>query len=611
MERPSTNYSFRANLSFTGDAISPETELAMEREEKMNATTQPAALTDTAGAPLDRPWLKSYPSNVPHTIDDASIGTLNDIFLKAVADYSNRAAAESFGKRITYAELGRNGDAVASWLQQQGLKKGDRVAIMLPNVMAYPAIIYGVLMAGGTVVNVNPLYTPRELTYQLQDSGARFLFVLENFGATVEEALPDLKLDRMVVVKPGDLLGAKGTIVNFVSRYVKKAVRSFSLPKSVPFKTVLREGARTKPEIVPVTRDDIAFLQYTGGTTGVSKGAVLLHRNVVANVLQCEAWMRPFFGEREDHVMVTALPLYHIFGLTVCSLLMTRIGGCQLLIANPRDIPGFVKTMQKSRITLMSGVNTLYNALAHAPGIREVDFSQLVFAVAGGMATQEAVAKKWKEISGQPIVEGYGLSETSPVVCANRLDIEEFTGTIGYPLPSTDVTVRASDGSILPPGERGELCVKGPQVMAGYWQRPDETAQVMTQDGYFRTGDVAMILPDGQVKIVDRMKDMILVSGFNVYPNEVEDVLVRHPGVMEAAVIGLPDEQSGEAVVAYVVPRDPNLDPDELRRFCRENLTGYKVPRRIEFRETLPKTNVGKVLRRVLKDEAASSHEAL
>ncbi|KLK93759.1 long-chain fatty acid--CoA ligase [Microvirga vignae] len=573
----------------------------------MNATTQPASVTDPAGQASNRPWLKSYPPNVPQVIEDAKIGTLNDIFRNAVTEYPNRVAAESFGKRITYTQLGRSADAVVSWLQQQGLNKGDRVAIMLPNVMAYPAILYGVLLAGGTVVNVNPLYTPRELAYQLNDSGARFLFVLENFGETVEEALPDLKLDRVILVAPGDLLGLKGVIVNFVSRHVKKAVKPFRLPKTVPFKAVLSEGARKKPQAVTVTRDDIAFLQYTGGTTGVAKGAVLLHRNVVANVLQCEAWMRPFFGEREDHVMVTALPLYHIFGLTVCSLLMTRIGGCQLLIANPRDIPGFVTTLKKSKITLLSGVNTLYNALAHAPGIREVDFSQLVFAVSGGMATQEAVAKKWKEISGQPIVEGYGLSETSPVVCANRLDIEEFTGTIGYPLPSTDVTVRANDGTILPLGERGELCVKGPQVMAGYWQRPDETARVMTQDGYLRTGDVAVILPDGQVKIVDRMKDMILVSGFNVYPNEVEDVLVRHPGVMEAAVIGLPDEQSGEAVVAYVVRKDPNLDPEELRRFCRENLTGYKVPRRIEFRETLPKTNVGKVLRRVLKDEVASN----
>ncbi len=571
----------------------------------MNATTQPAALKGAAGAPTAKPWLDSYPANIPHTIDEGRIGTLVDIFRAAVAEYPNRPAVESFGKRMTYAELGRTADAVAAWLQGQGLQRGDRVAIMLPNVMAYPAILYGIQLAGGTVVNVNPLYTPRELTHQLKDSGARFLFVLENFAAVVEESLPAHKLDRVVLVTPGDLLGLKGAVVNLVSRYLKKAVRPYRLPEALSFKSIVAEGAERRLQPVTVSPDDIAFLQYTGGTTGVAKGAVLLQRNVTANVLQSEAWMRPFFGERQDHVMVTALPLYHIFGLTVCSLLMTKIGGCQLLIANPRDIKGFVATLKKSRVTLMSGVNTLYNALAHAPGIREVDFSQLVFAVAGGMATQETVARKWKEISGQPIVEGYGLSETSPVVCANRLDIVEFTGTIGYPLPSTDVTVRAEDGSILPLGERGELCVKGPQVMAGYWQRPDETAKAMTQDGYFRTGDVAVIQPDGQVKIVDRMKDMILVSGFNVYPNEVEEVLVKHPGVMEAAVIGLPDESSGEAVVAYVVRKDPALTPDDLRLFCRENLTAYKVPRRVEFRDSLPKSNVGKVLRRLLKDEVS------
>jgi long-chain acyl-CoA synthetase len=576
---------------------------AQKREERMNATPSTSVLAGTAGDLASRPWLKSYPPSVPPVIDEAGIGTLNDIFRKALQDFPNRAAVESFGKRMTYGELGRDADAVASWLQGQGLKKGDRVAIMLPNVMAFPAILFGVLLAGGTVVNVNPLYTPRELTYQLKDSGARFLFVLENFAATVEESLLEVKLDRVVLVTPGDLLGLKGTIVNLVSRHVKKAVRPFRLPQAAAFKAIMAEGARRKPQAVAVSPDDIAFLQYTGGTTGVAKGAVLLHRNVVANVLQCEAWMLPFFGERQDHVMVTALPLYHIFALTVCGLLMTKIGGCQLLIANPRDIPGFVKTLQKSRITLMSGLNTLYNALAHAPGIEKVDFSQMVFAVSGGMATQEAVAKKWKDVTGQPIVEGYGLSETSPVVCANRLDIKDFTGTIGYPLPSTDVSVRGSDGTVLPYGERGELCVKGPQVMAGYWQRPDETAKVMTQDGWFRTGDVAVILPDGEVKIVDRMKDMVLVSGFNVYPNEVEDVLVKHPLVMEAAVIGLPDEHSGEAVVAYVVRKDPSLTADDLRQFCRENLTGYKVPRRIEFREALPKTNVGKVLRRALKEE--------
>jgi len=570
----------------------------------MNATPQPAALKGAAGAPTAKPWLDSYPSNIPHTIDEDRIGTLVDIFRAAVAEYPNRPAVESFGKRMTYAELGRNADAVAAWLQAQGLQRGERVAIMLPNVMAYPAILYGIQLAGGAVVNVNPLYTPRELTHQLKDSGARFLFALENFAAVVQESLPDLKLDRVVLVTPGDLLGLKGAIVNLVSRYLKKAVRPYRLPEAAPFKSIVAEGAARRLQPVAISPDNIAFLQYTGGTTGVAKGAVLLQRNVTANVLQCEAWMRPFFGERQDHVMVTALPLYHIFGLTVCSLLMTRIGGCQLLIANPRDIKGFVATLKKSRITLMSGVNTLYNALAHAPGIREVDFSQLVFAVSGGMATQEVVARKWKEISGQPIVEGYGLSETSPVVCANRLDIVEFTGTIGYPLPSTEVSIRAVDNDrVLPPGEPGELCVKGPQVMAGYWQRPDETAKVTTSDGFFRTGDIAVMQPDGSLKIVERIKDMVLVSGFNVYPNEVEEVLAAHPGVLEAAVIGVPDAHSGEMVAAYIVRKDDNLSEADLRAFCKDRLTGYKIPRRVVFRDSLPKTPVGKVLRRELRDE--------
>ncbi|MBM6592447.1 AMP-binding protein [Microvirga pudoricolor] len=568
----------------------------------MNATPQAATFSAGADAP-SKPWLASYPPSVPPAIDE-NVGTLVDMLQASVSAFPERPAVESFGSRMTYTELGRASDAVASWLQHQGLEKGDRVAIMLPNVMAYPAVIFGILKAGYAVVNVNPLYTARELGHQIQDSGARILFVLENFAHTVEEALPSLKLDRTVIVAPGDLLGLKGAIVNLVSRRVKRAVKPYRLPSSITFKTVMKEEGSCKPKAVAVSPDDVAFLQYTGGTTGIAKGAVLLHRNVAANVIQTEFWMRPHFGERTDHVMIAALPLYHIFGLTVCSLLVVRIGGCQLLIANPRDIPGFVKTLKSRPFTLMAGVNTLYNALANAPGIEQVDFSRMVLAAAGGMATQEAVARKWKLITGKPIVEGYGLSETSPIVCINRLDIEDFTGTIGYPIPSTDVSVRSGDGTPLPYGERGELCIKGPQVMAGYWKRPDETAKVMTADGYFRSGDVAVIEPDGRVRIVDRMKDMVLVSGFNVYPNEVEDVLVRHPGVLEAAVIGLPDEASGEAVVAYVVRKDQALQADALRAFCRENLTGYKVPRRIEFREALPKTNVGKVLRRALKDEA-------
>ena len=556
---------------------------------------------------FQRPWHARYPQGVPTRIDPASVGTLADLFRDAVAAYGPRPALESFDKEMSFAELARQAEAVASFLQARGLKKGDRVAIMMPNVMAYPAILFGVLIGGYTVVNVNPLYTPRELAHQLNDSGAKTLFVLENFGHTVEEAAGRLALERVVIVAPGDLLGLKGHLINFVSRRVKKAVKPFSLPGSVRFTQALKEGAARPLASVPIGADDVAFLQYTGGTTGVAKGATLTHRNVAANVLQVEAWFKPFAGDRSDHVMITALPLYHIFALTACGLFMTRMGAKQILIANPRDIDGFVKTLKKKRFTMTVFVNTLYNALANHRDIGSVDFSSLSFCISGGMATQAAVAKKWKALTGKPIVEGYGLSETSPVVTANRLDIEEFTGAIGYPLPSTDVQICSAEGEVLPMGETGELCVKGPQVMTGYWNRPDETAKVTTQGGYFRTGDIATIEPDGLVRIVDRIKDMILVSGFNVYPNEVEDVLAAHPKVLEAAVIGLPDEQSGEAPAAYIVPKDPTLTPEEVRAWCRENLTGHKVPRQIHFRESLPKTNVGKMLRRALRDEVTGA----
>ena len=560
-----------------------------------------------AGATFDnaqKPWLKSYPPGVPAAIDESRIGSLADLFRDSVARFAERPAVESFGKRQTYAELGEAANAVASWLQTRKLKKGDRVAIMLPNVMAYPAILFGTLISGLTVVNVNPLYTARELTHQIKDSGARILFVLENFGHTVEQALPDLDLDEVVVVKPGDLMGLKGLIVNFVSRRVKKAVKPFRLIGSAEFASIMHTHRGKAPPAVAVLPDDVAFLQYTGGTTGIAKGAVLRHRNITANLEQVRVWMADYIGDRPDHVMVTALPLYHIFALTVCCMLMCRIGGCQLLIANPRDIPGFVKTLKSRPFTLLSGVNTLYNALANNPGIKEVDFSQVRLCISGGMATQAAVAQRWRDLTGQNIVEGYGLSETSPVVSANRLDLKDFTGTIGYPLPSTDVSIRSvGDGAAVPSGEPGELCVKGPQVMPGYWKRPDETAKVMTADSFFRTGDIAVLLPDGQIKIVDRIKDMVLVSGFNVYPNEVEEVLATHTGVLEAAVIGVPDEHSGEAVAAYVVKRDAALTEADLRAFCKDKLTGYKLPRRIVFRDSLPKTPVGKVLRRELREE--------
>lgn len=556
-----------------------------------------------------RPWLAHYPPAVPHTLDEARIGTLADLIDTACTKYADRPAFESFGKTISFAETGRAARAFAAWLQAQGFQKGDRIALMMPNILAYPAAIFGALIGGFTVVNVNPLYTARELTHQLADSGARALVVIENFAHVVEEAKPNLKLDAIVIATAGDLMGFKGAIVNFVARRIKKVVKPYHLPGSMSLKGILAGSAEMAP--VTIRPEDVAFLQYTGGTTGVAKGATLTHRNVASNVEQSALWLEwalePPLGRSDyQHVMVTALPLYHIFALTCCCMFMLRIGAKGLLIANPRDIAGFVKTLKTSRFTLMSGVNTLYNALANHPEIGQVDFRELRFAVAGGMATQAAVARHWKEVTGRPIIEGYGLSETSPVASINRPDIAEFSGTIGYPVPSTDFAIRDADGNDVPAGEPGEICIRGPQVMVGYWNRPDETAKAMTPDGFFRSGDVGVLLPDGQIRIVDRMKDMVLVSGFNVYPNEVEDVLAGHPGVLEAAVIGLPDEHSGEAVAAFVVRKDDALTADELRAFCKESLTGYKVPKQIIFRESLPKTNVGKVLRRALREEVSA-----
>jgi len=550
-----------------------------------------------------RPWLASYPEGVPADIDESEYSTLVDMFRASVANYASRPAMASFGARLTYGELGRAAISVAAWLQSRGIKKGDRIAIMSPNVLAYPAILFGALLAGAVVVNVNPLYTPSELEHQLNDSGARFLFVFENFAATAQAAWSRMKLERAIIVRPGDLMGLKGLIVNFVSRYVKRMTPEYSLPSAVPFAQVLQAGAEEHFAPVEVGRDDIAFLQYTGGTTGVAKGAVLLHRNVAANVVQSWAWLRAYLEPTAPHTMVTALPLYHIFGLTACCLLIVKTGGCCLLIANPRDLTGLIASMKKSRFTLFSGVNTLYAALADHSEIGGVDFSNLVLNISGGMSTQEVIAHRWKELTGKPIVEGYGLSETSPILTINRPDIPEFTGAIGFPQPSTFISLRTDDGGIVPFGERGELVVKGPQVMPGYWRRPDETAQVMTEDGYFRTGDIAVMTPDGQFKIVDRLKDMILVSGFNVYPNEVETALVEHPKVKEVAVIGVPDKHSGETPMAFVVARDPSLTREELYKFAHEKLTGYKIPRHYEFRDSLPKTNVGKILRRALKEE--------
>jgi long-chain acyl-CoA synthetase len=552
-----------------------------------------------------RPWLSAYPPGIPAELDIDGLGTLVDLFEECMTRSAMRPALESFGARISYAALGASSEAIAAWLVAQGLTKGDRVAIMMPNVAAYPAAIFGVLLAGCTVVNVNPLYTPRELTAQLNDSGARILFVLENFAHTVVRALPDLTLDRVVLAGPGDGLGLKGRLITLASRHLKKAVPAYRFPNGVAvrFDAVIRAGTG-KPKVrVPIGQDDLAFLQYTGGTTGVAKAAMLTHRNIMANVEQSRIWFRVSAEDGAARVMVTALPLYHIFALTCCFFFFMKVGGCCLLIANPRDADGFIKTLKGTPFTHFSGVNTLFNLLINHPKIREVDFSKLDFVIAGGMAVQAAVAEKWKAITGRAIVEGYGLSETSPVVCVNPPDLTAWSGTIGYPLPSTDVSIRGLDGREVDTGEPGELCVRGPQVMAGYWKRPDETARATTADGYFRTGDVAVLNPDGQVRIVDRMKDMILVSGFNVYPNEIEDVLASHPGVLECAVVGAVNDETGEMVVAHVVRKDGAMTTDALRTFARSQLTGYKVPRRVVFHDTLPKTNVGKVLRRALRDD--------
>jgi long-chain acyl-CoA synthetase len=551
-----------------------------------------------------RPWLSSYPPGVPAEIDVESLGTLADLFETSVAAFADRPAILCFGSTMTYASLGKQARALAAWLRAQGLAKGDRVAIMLPNVPAYAVALFGVLSAGGTVVNVNPLYTPREFGQQISDSGARFLIVLENFGPTVAGALADVALERVLLVGPGDGLGLKGHVINLASRHVRKAVPPFQLPEglALPFTTALRRGSGMPHASVPVDPEDLAFLQYTGGTTGIAKAAMLTHRNVMANVEQSQL----FFNSKDPSILrcaVTALPLYHIFALTACFFQFMRNGGSCLLIPNPRDCDGMVRTLSRNRFTHLMGVNTLFNVLINHPKIHTVDFSHLDFVVGGGTAVQRPVAERWKALTGNTILEGYGLSETSPVVSANPPGIKAFSGTIGYPFPSTEVSIRDAAGKPVPGGQPGEICVRGPQVMRGYWNRPEETERAMTPDGFFRTGDVAVMEPDGQIKIVDRMKDMILVSGFNVYPNEVEEVLAAHPGVLECAVVGAPSEETGEMVVAHVVMKDPAVSTDALRAHARTQLTGYKVPRRVILHDALPKTNVGKVLRRVLRDE--------
>jgi long-chain acyl-CoA synthetase len=556
-----------------------------------------------------QPWLAEYPPGVPAQVSLDPRMTLVDVLEGAFRQYARRPAAACMGSRLSFSEVDQLSQDLAAWLQQLGLARGARVALMMPNLPQYMVAIAAVLRAGCVVVNVNPLYTPRELEHQLNDSGAEAILVLENFATTLEEVIDRTGVKHVVLVSMGDLLGWwKGRFVNFAVRHLKKMVPEFRLPVDdgrtvTPFALALAQGSRLSLRRTDLSGEDVAFLQYTGGTTGVSKGATLLHRNVVANIIQTEAWFKPMLDKVSGTQMtvVCALPMYHIFALTICYLMGARLGMMNLLIPNPRDIPGLVRTLQDYRVNMFPAVNTLFNALANDAGFARLDFSGLVVSNGGGMAVQEATANLWRKVTGCPIVEGYGLSETSPVATSNRVDSDSFSGTIGLPVPSTEITIRDDDGKAVSIGQPGEICIRGPQVMAGYWQRPDETDKVMTADGFFKSGDIGIMDERGYVKIVDRKKDMILVSGFNVYPTEIEQVVSLHPGVLECAAIGVPDAKSGEAVKLFVVKKDAALSEEDVAAYCRDNFTAYKRPRSVEFRDDLPKSNVGKILRRELR----------
>jgi long-chain acyl-CoA synthetase len=553
---------------------------------------------------MDRIWLKTYPPGVPAEIEYSQYRSIGELFEKNTEKYRDRPAYTNMGKTISFGELKRLSRDFGAWLQAKGLAPGARVAVMMPNCLQYPVSIFGILRAGYVVVNVNPLYTARELEHQLKDSGSEAIVILENFAHVLQQVIGRTPVKHVVIAALGDLLGLKGPIVNFVVRRIKKMVPQWSIAGALRFNPMLKEAARSALKPATVGHEDLAFLQYTGGTTGISKGAMLLHRNILANLEQAMAWVRPFLEDDDRHVMITALPLYHILSLTANGLLMMKMGGCNVLITNPRDIPGFVKELARHKFTMLTGVNTLFNALLNHPDFAKLDFSALRLSLGGGMAVQKAVADRWKQVTGCPIVEAYGLSETSPGVTINPLDIKDYTGAIGLPIPSTELVLRGDDGKEVRLGSAGEICVRGPQVMKGYWNSPAETAKVLGRDGFLATGDIGVMDERGYVRIVDRKKDMLLVSGFNVYPNEIEAVVVMHPGVLECAVIGVPDPHSGEVPKLFVVKRDPALTEADIRKHCEQNLTGYKRPKYIEFRKDLPKTNVGKILRRALREEA-------
>jgi len=550
---------------------------------------------------MNQTWLQSYPAAVPAEINLDEYASIHDILARACRKFAPRPAFRNLDTTITFAQLDRLSRDFAAWLQSQpGLQKGSRVALMMPNLLQYPIALFGVLRAGMVVVNVNPLYTARELEGQLTDSGAQAIVILENYAHVLERVLAKTSVQHVVTTQIGDLVAApRRWLLNFAIKRVKKMVPAWRIDHAVRFRTTLRRGARTKWQEPAVEPGDIAFLQYTGGTTGISKGAILTHRNVIANVLQIAAWTSPVVEEGRE-TLVTALPLYHIFSLTINCLLGIKNGGLNLLITNPRDMRGFVKELSRSKFTIITGVNTLFNGLLNTPGFAELNFAGLKFALGGGAAVQRAVAERWQQVTGVPMVQGYGLTETSPTLTCNVFTAE-YDGTVGVPIPSTEIQIRDDEDRVLPPGNEGEIYARGPQVMQGYWQQPGETEKVMTADGWLRTGDIGVLDERGFLRITDRKKDMIIVSGFNVYPNEVEGVIAAHPGVSECAVVGIPDSRSGEAVKAFVVRKDPELTPEALLAFCHQNLTNYKVPRFVEFRGDLPKNQIGKVLRRELR----------
>ncbi len=554
---------------------------------------------------MQKVWLKSYPPGVPATIDTDEYRSLGDLFEQSAAAFAARAAFVNMGKALTFEELERSSRFFAAYLQRElKLSVGARVALMMPNTLQCPIALFGALRAGYTVVNCNPLYMPRELAHQLKDSGAETIVVVENVASTLSEIIEQTQVKHVIVTQLGDMLGfPKDALVNFVVKYIKRQVPAWRIPHAVSFKSVLQMGKGLEFQPVDIGHDDLAFLQYTGGTTGVPKGAMLTHGNVLANVQQGRAWLKPFVKAGQETV-ITALPLYHIFALTTNCLTFLVIGATNVLITDPRDIPAMVKELAKHPFTAIMGVNTLFNALLNNPGFLKLDFSRLAIAIGGGMAVHRSASEKWKQVTGKPLIEGYGLTEASPGVAMNPLDLPKHNGSIGLPMPSTEVSIRNEEGRDVPVGSAGELCVRGPQVMKGYWNRPAETAKVLTPDGFLRTGDVATMDRNGYFRVIDRMKDMILVSGFNVYPSEIEEVVSSHPGVLEVAAVGIPDATSGEAVKIVVAKKDPNLVADELMAFCRTRLTGYKIPHHIEFREQLPKSNVGKVLRRALREDA-------